>query len=184
LFSKSIKKKNKRQSTSDDAPDVSRPSAPIDVQRTVGARTPCERRQGVSAGSGALPGLLGLAVRAGDGRRDRRAEDQAARARVGGLVERPTGAAHSRDREVGDASGRLGARPRHVACVAIVARAARMAQGLGQSSSHGSCRKDPAHRKRFRPARRISSPGRPSWTTVVARSLRHGAKSGLRYWLR
>jgi hypothetical protein len=146
--------------------------------------------------TGALPGLRGAAVRAGDRRRDGRAEDEAAVAGVGGLVDRPACVAHTLCGWIDGMSARggRGADERRRRCarcldhagggsaaVSAGACATAFAQGVGEACSHGSMRKDPSHEQRFRPATAISWGPRPLGCAPGGAHRCHGDKIGLEY---
>jgi hypothetical protein len=96
--------------------------------------------------AGRLPALRCAAVRAGDRRGDGRAKVQAADAHVRRFVERATGAANALDGRVAGAHGRSRCRRMCVSAPVLVgARTAALAQGVGESRSHGSTCKDSAH---------------------------------------
>ena len=134
-------------------------------------------------GAAALPGLLGGAVRAGDRRRDGRAEAETALTDVCGFVERATRAANALDCWIAaaHAHGGYGHRRGRRAPRVFGAGAPALAQGVGDVRSHGSMRKDPSHCQRFRAARRISWAAGAARRAFGARRRRHGGQMGLEY---
>jgi hypothetical protein len=89
---------------------------------------------------GALPGLLDAAVRAGDGRRDGRAEAETALTDVCRFVERAARTANALDGRIAAAQAHGGDGDLRRRCVARVfgARAPALTQGVGEACSHGS----------------------------------------------